>query len=174
MVSHCLSEVSPANRESCRIFPADGNALVADTDYLVRILNLLYETFPNLMGATGQASGLPVPWVRTRVPSTRHHGQACGFARATRRRKLRACERISYHFSAQIWVWICVDLSEQNRRKSTVSFEDFAIEDRPKTARRSEMRKCEVNFSQALSGNASPASLYCSGNQLKNVSGIKS
>ena len=43
-----ILEMSLAYRETKKIFLADGDALVIDTDYMVQILEFLYEKFPRL------------------------------------------------------------------------------------------------------------------------------
>ncbi|HRT27269.1 MAG TPA: radical SAM protein [Syntrophales bacterium] len=43
-----ILEMALLNRATRRIFLADGDALVVDTDYMVKILNFLYDKFPYL------------------------------------------------------------------------------------------------------------------------------
>ena len=43
-----IEEAAVTHREARRIFLADGDAMAVDTDYMVQILELLYEMFPHL------------------------------------------------------------------------------------------------------------------------------
>ena len=51
-----ILEMALAERGTNRIFLADGDALVVDTDYLVRILTFLYEKFPSLERVSAYAN----------------------------------------------------------------------------------------------------------------------
>lgn len=51
-----ILEMALTDRGTNRIFLADGDALVVDTDYLVRILTFLYEKFPSLERVSAYAN----------------------------------------------------------------------------------------------------------------------
>ena len=51
-----ILEAAISYRKTPRIFLADGDALVIDTDYMIRILGFLYEKFPSLERVTAYAN----------------------------------------------------------------------------------------------------------------------
>ena len=51
-----ILEAAISYRRTPRIFLADGDALVIDTDYMIRILSFLYEKFPSLERVTAYAN----------------------------------------------------------------------------------------------------------------------
>ncbi|HRT71043.1 MAG TPA: radical SAM protein [Syntrophales bacterium] len=51
-----ILEMALLNRATRRIFLADGDALVVDTDYMVKILNFLYDKFPYLERVSAYAN----------------------------------------------------------------------------------------------------------------------
>ena len=51
-----ILEAATSYRRTPRIFLADGDALVIDTDYMIRILGFLYEQFPSLERVTAYAN----------------------------------------------------------------------------------------------------------------------
>jgi len=51
-----ILEAATSYRRTPRIFLADGDALVVDTDYMIQILGFLYEKFPSLERVTAYAN----------------------------------------------------------------------------------------------------------------------
>lgn len=51
-----ILDAAVSHRGATRIFLADGDALVIDTDYMIRILGFLYEKFPSLERVTAYAN----------------------------------------------------------------------------------------------------------------------